>query len=94
MSVILLETNKSGKYEFTKDELQKLLDKVEQEAFERGLAFEQKLREQKYVYINGPSIDKTYPLNPCGNWNEVTCTDANQKCCCATTSDQPNAHIY
>lgn len=73
MSVILLETNKNGKYEFTKDELQKLLDRVDLEAFERGMSCGRRMQEQKekeYVYINSPSPN---PLNPYVNWNEVTC---------------------
>ena len=75
MSVLLIDANKNGKYEFTKDELQKILDKVEQEAFERGMSFGRKVQEPKekeYIYINSPSLN---PLNPCGNWSEVTCTD-------------------
>lgn len=92
MSVILLETNKNGKYEFTKDELQKLLDRVDLEAFERGMSCGRRMQEPKekeYVYINSPSIDKTYPLNPYVNWNEVTC-----KSTCTDPRDiqvQPNA---
>lgn len=73
MSVILLETNKNGKYEFTKDELQKLLDRVDLEAFERGMSCGRRMQEPKekeYVYINSPYIDKTTPYV---NWNEVTC---------------------
>lgn len=76
MSVLLIEANKNGKYEYTKEELQALLDKVEQEAFERGVAFEKARKpEKEYAYLNGFS---TNPLNPSGkdiyvNWNEVTC---------------------
>ena len=70
MSVLLIDANKDGKYIFTKDELQELLDKVEQEAFERGMSFERKVQEQKYIYINSPSLN---PPNPYVNWNEVTC---------------------
>lgn len=72
MSVLLIDTNKNGKYEFTKEELQELLDKVEQEAFERGMSFGRRMQEPKekeYVYINSP----LNPLNPYVNWNEVTC---------------------
>lgn len=71
MSVILIEANKNGKYEFTKDELQKLLDEVEQEAFERGISCGRK--EKEYVYLNSPSFTQN-PLNPYdANWNKVTC---------------------
>ena len=93
MSVIIIDANKNGKYEYTKEELQALLDKVEQEAFERGVAFEKARKpEKEYVYLNNPSPN---PLNPYVNWNkEITCTDANQRCYCATMSDQPNAYIY
>ena len=73
MSVLLVEPNKNGKYEFTKKELQDILDRVEQEAFERGLQCGKRMQEPKekeYVYINSPSLN---PLNPCVNWNEVTC---------------------
>lgn len=70
MSVLLIEANKNGKYEFTKEELQELLDKVEQEAFERGMSFGRRMQEPKekeYIYINSPSP------NPYVTWNEVTC---------------------
>ena len=73
MSVILIEANKNGKYEFTKKELQEILDKVDQEAFERGVAFERARKpEKEYVYLNSPSFMQN-PINPCGNWSEVTC---------------------
>ena len=71
MSVLLIDTNKNGKYEFTKDELQELLDKVEQEAFERGMSFGRRIQEPKekeYIYINQPSP------SPYVDWNKVTCT--------------------
>ena len=73
MSVLLIEANKNGKYEFTKEELQKLLDKVEQEAFERGVSRGRSIepKEKEYVYINSPSLGKTSPLNLCENWNEL-----------------------
>jgi hypothetical protein len=70
MSVLLIEPNKGCKYEFTKDELQKLLDKVDKEAFERGVSCGQRMQELKkekeYIYLNGP-------VNPCVNWDKVTC---------------------
>ena len=68
MSVLLIEAGKNGKYEFTKDELQKILDQVEQEAFERGIQCGRK--EKEYIYLNGFS---TNPLNPYVDWNKVTC---------------------
>lgn len=73
MSVLLIEANKNGKYEFTKDELQKLLDQVEQEAFERGMSFGRK--EKEYVYLNSFSTTPINVPNPYigVNWNEVTC---------------------
>ena len=74
MSVLLIEANKNGKYEFTKDELQALLDKVDQEAFERGMSCGRRMQEPKekeYVYLNG------FATNPCDiNWNKVTCESA------------------
>jgi len=72
MSVLLIDAGKNGKYEFTKDELQEILDKVEQEAFERGMSFgrrTQEYKEKEYIYINQPSPNP-YPY---GTWNEVTC---------------------
>ncbi len=76
MSVILIDANKNGKYEFTKDELQKLLDRVEQEAFERGMSCGRRMQEPKekeYVYLNSPLFTQD-PLNPYDtNWNKVTC---------------------
>lgn len=86
MSVLLIDANKDGKYEFTKEELQALLDKVEQEAFKRGVAFERARKpEKEYVYLNNPSPN---PLNPYGNWNEVTC-----KSTCATADDDLGTHL-
>ena len=78
MSVLLIDANKNGKYEFTKDELQKILDKVEQEAFERGMSFGRKVQEPKekeYIYVNNPTPYN--PLYPYVTWNEVTCTETN-----------------
>lgn len=74
MSVLLIEPKKNGKYEFTKEELQEILDKVEQEAFERGVAFEKSRKpEKEYVYLNG--FSNTPIPNPYDtNWNKVTCT--------------------
>ena len=75
MSVLLIDTNKNGKYEFTKEELQKILDTVEQEAFERGMSFGRRMQEPKereYVYV--PTSPPNNPLNPYVTWNEVTCT--------------------
>lgn len=74
MSVLLIDANKNGKYEFTKEELQELLDKVEQEAFEKGVAFEKARKpEKEYVYLNSPPFTQN-PLNPYdANWNKVTC---------------------
>ena len=68
MSVLLIDTNKNGKYEFTKEELQELMDKVEQEAFERGVAFERARKPEK-EYIYTPNTTG----NPPPRWNEVTC---------------------
>ena len=76
MSVLLIETNKDGKYEFTKKELQDILDRVEQEAFEKGIQCGKRMQEPKekeYIYLNNPSPN---PLNPYVNWNEVTCKSA------------------
>lgn len=71
MSVLLIEANKDGKYEFTKKELQDILDRVDQEAFERGMQCGRRMQEPKekeYVYLNG------FSPNPCDiNWNKVTC---------------------
>ena len=53
MSVFLIEANKNGKYEFTKEELQDILDKVEQEAFERGVAFERARKPEEDNKTNG-----------------------------------------
>lgn len=80
MSVLLIEPKKNGKYEFTKEELQEILDKVEQEAFERGMSFGQKAQEltERKVGFYAPVL-----LNPVRDWdwgwrrNEVTCTSTN-----------------
>lgn len=73
MSVLLIDTNKNGKYEFTKEELQEILDKVEQEAFERGVAFEKARKpEKEYVYLGNVGSPWNYPYY--GSMNEVTCT--------------------
>lgn len=99
MSVLIIDANKNGKYIFTKEELQALLDKVEQEAFERGVAFEKARKpEKEYVYLNSPALTQN-PLNPYANWNEVTCksvcADAKDTLGChfATESNESN-HVY
>ena len=72
MSVLLVEANKNGKYEFTKEELQELLDKVEQEAFEQGVSFGQKVQESKEKRVGFYAPAPSKPVRD-WDWNEVTC---------------------
>ncbi len=60
--VVVIEKNANGKIEFTKEELEELLEKAKQEGIKEG---------QKYSYIyTTPSSPSITPMTP--NWT-ITC---------------------
>ena len=61
--VVLFEKNANGKIEFTKEELEQLLEQAKQEGIKEG---------QKYSYIyTTPSSPSITPITP--NWT-ITCS--------------------
>lgn len=75
MMIKIFTPDKSGKISFTPEELQKLLQEIEKDAYERG----KEVGKKEYIYwpwyTNSPSITYT-DTKPNWDYNKITCNDS------------------